>query len=286
MTILANVLCPYPAPTPTRTPSPMRNYLKSLLGAAIGPSRPAARSKAPAKVTKAKAVQSSAATPATQPIRIAYELGSNAPTVTGCDELLAGYVFSATLQIRTPLHILERHLTTAPADGPLWDYRANSADMQADPHNMHGIWLAYTGTHRPSPVASDIGPVPKGGIAYAEFLKAFRKIVESNRSPSDTAFHLDALKTKEPAWATFDRKLRKTYTRKLGDTPKTLSEMWFRLQLQALPGIGPKAAKALFDAGHLDIYNIRHTTDDALLAVPGITRATLKRLHTPTPPKR
>lgn len=138
-------------------------------------------------------------------------------------DIIKHYQFIATLQLRTPLAILERHGETHPGPPDALPRIASQQD---------GIWIPATKSwaelagpnadpavvrrlNQPTPIstdrlrerlkqmgmsakqlskvtaasidsmASDIGPIPKDGGDYLPFLKAFRAIIES----SETAEH-------------------------------------------------------------------------------------------------
>ena len=108
-------------------------------------------------------------------------------------DILKGYRFCATLQLRTPLHVLQHHGEVVgldavrPAYGPPWS----------------GIWVLETKTYRelgipirelpPGPMASEIGPVPADGGDFLVFLKAYRTIVESKREVTERLSKLEEL---------------------------------------------------------------------------------------------
>lgn len=102
----------------------------------------------------------------------------------GQDSMVEQYRFCATLQLRTPLAVLEMHGMAIQADGPapvvepLW----------------HGIWVPVLKSWRelgipidempPSTMSSDMGPVPADGGEYLGFLLRFRRIIEC--TPEET----------------------------------------------------------------------------------------------------
>ena len=98
-------------------------------------------------------------------------------------DLIDGWTFHATLQLRTPLRILEREGEFCPLPGPP---PSIATEM------WHGILLPKTKTWRDRGVdipeftgtgrSSDIGTVPVDGGAYLKFLLAVRRIVEGSGS--------------------------------------------------------------------------------------------------------
>lgn len=97
--------------------------------------------------------------------------------VAGNEDILAGWRYCATLQLRTPLAILQHHNAFAPLsdDGP----PVLSQEM------WHGIWVPETKGSLLSDLiavgatmASEIGQVPLDGGDYYHYLLAVREIVE------------------------------------------------------------------------------------------------------------
>ncbi len=184
-------------------------------------------------------------------------------TAIGNSDLIKGLIFSATLQIRTPLVVLEHHgesFDGLPSQTP-------SYGTEAD-----GIWLysvkswAELGAKAPDSkeeektYASDIGYTKAS--EYLPFLKDFRKIVESDKSISEKLKLLSILSKSSPHNKEIWLKLKRYYE----DFPRS----FFYKELTAIPGIGMKTAKNLFDAGFKTASDIDTATDDELLKVSGI----------------
>lgn len=99
-------------------------------------------------------------------------------------DILAGWRFCATMQVRTPARVLSRH-------GEL------HADLSSPPpviatEMWEGIWLPETktfaelgfGMAEPQfSMASDVGPIPSDGGDYLPFLLAVREAAERDGSP-------------------------------------------------------------------------------------------------------
>lgn len=93
-------------------------------------------------------------------------------------DVMSGYVFIATLQLRTPLRVLEMDGLVVPVTAT----RTEPAEL------WHGIWVPKPKSWRSIGVdipefdlgtrASDIGPVPADGGEYLQFLKRFRRLFE------------------------------------------------------------------------------------------------------------
>jgi hypothetical protein len=135
------------------------------------------------------------------------------------DEVIKGFRFHATMQLRTPLRILSRHGETHTSL-----YTPPPTIVQ---EQWEGIWLPITksleelvggrglsdGTGflkrfdstiaRPSTVASDIGPVLSH--LYLSFLVAVREIVEADDSIKNRMTALRAMEI-SPEWKVFLRK--------------------------------------------------------------------------------
>src|SRR5919108_1501914 len=99
-------------------------------------------------------------------------------------DVIKGYEFIATLQLRTPLRVLQHH-------GEVREWSENGLPQYAQ-SLWEGIWLPVTktwaelaGAHGNTAaalaadkvpegsIASDIGPIPQNGGTYLDFLKAF-----------------------------------------------------------------------------------------------------------------
>src|SRR5690606_20893346 len=100
----------------------------------------------------------------------------------GNDDIIGGYEYSATLQLRTPLFVLKNHGRTVPAtpEGP----------PRISDEMWHGIWIpALTDEFKfldeGSTAASEIGYVPADGGDYLPFLVAVRTITENPKSTID-----------------------------------------------------------------------------------------------------
>lgn len=98
------------------------------------------------------------------------------------DDIVSGWRYCATLQLRTPLFVLQQHgrLERATPDGP----------PQLTDEMWHGIWVPDLGEefaylHKGATMASEVGPIPIDGGDYLPFLKAVRAISEGLGSVGD-----------------------------------------------------------------------------------------------------
>jgi hypothetical protein len=176
----------------------------------------------------------------------------------GSRRLLAGMVFRATLQMRTPLHVLEHDGKVMPLDRELPIYGPPWA----------GKWLPLinppkgsTTSYREEPALtrrSEIGLVPEDGGAFLQFLKMFRRIIESEFSAEQTLALLNQLRSQ----AEFARIVRR------------LPDRWPQAvvygQLASEIPISSMIAARLFQAGFLDTDSIRAATDEELQRIRGI----------------
>jgi hypothetical protein len=98
---------------------------------------------------------------------------------SGYEDIISGWRYCATLQLRTPLYVLQQHGRLEPA--------SPSGPPQLTKEMWHGIWVpdlgeqfAFLGVG--ATMASEIGPVPADGGDYLCFLKAVRTISEERGS--------------------------------------------------------------------------------------------------------
>lgn len=178
-------------------------------------------------------------------------------------DLIEGYVFNATLQIRTPLAILNRHgefFNGPPSQAPnyasqadgIWIFRLRHMDVSDEFHH-----------------ASDIGTTSPS--YYLPFLKAFRQIVESDENHETKLNQLEELsvssKDNRDIWA----KLQRNYS----DFP----DSFFYRQLEVIPGIGAKTAKAFYEAGFKSVSGLEKAPDAQLLELPGVGKALVVKIR-------
>lgn len=178
-------------------------------------------------------------------------------------DLIEGYVFNATLQIRTPLAILAKHgefFQGPPSKAPKY---AGAAD---------GIWIFklkwqdddYELNH-----ASDIGTTTPS--YYLPFLKSFRAIVEAPDEHDAKLSNLDSLykasKKNQEIWG----KLEKYY----GDFPHS----FFYNQLTILLGVGKKTAKLLYESGMKTLKDVEQASDTQLQAMQGVGKGLIVKLR-------
>lgn len=185
-------------------------------------------------------------------------------------DILDGMEFFATLQVRTPLWILEHHgevFRGPPSQAPDYGGMAN------------GIWLPRTcgelSDFLPEgrTAASDVGHV--AAEEYLPFLKAFRLIVEGADDEVEKLRQLRQLPKLSPPFARFWAKLKQYYP----DFP----ESFFFMRLAELEGVGPTTAKRLYEGGFRSVEDVRAASDADLLAVKGVGKAMVAKIRRSTP---
>lgn len=189
-------------------------------------------------------------------------------TYVANSDVIEGMEFSATLQIRTPLSVLERHgeiFLGPPSQTPTYG-------SQAD-----GVWVFKTRSFRDMgldvdeliPIhASDIGPVDPA--QYLPFLIRFRSIVESDKSHEEKIHNLLLMPKKSAQFKSLWSKLSNSYS----DFPYS----FFYSQFTVLPGVGLTTAKKLYDSGFRSVEEIISADVARLTSVPGVGQATARKI--------
>ena len=99
---------------------------------------------------------------------------------------------------------------------------------------------------------------------FSKFLSKVKSLLFKTSDPTETTL-INAKKTTNSAKKT-KRKSRKS------DTKKIIQN------LKALPGVGPKSAKSLYDAGFKTTESIISADEKDLLALPGVGINLVKKL--------
>jgi len=190
------------------------------------------------------------------------------------EDIIKGYRFIATLQLRTPLRVLEHHGKTHP--GP-------EANLPKYGDLANGIWLPETESWAElgmpgikevpnGTMASDIGEVPSDGGKYLKFLKAFRRIVETNVSPEEKREAIKSLPKEDPEY--------KRFLKRHEEMHKQWLDYWLGYDYYlGIPGIKSKIAKALYDAGFRSKEDLRKAEDNRLMKIKGIGPETVKQIR-------
>lgn len=179
--------------------------------------------------------------------------------------IIKGYRFSATMNLRTPAHILRMHGKSVLKNDPLLD-----VPIRRD----QGIWLPETfpifiGDKEikfpSSTMASEIGPIPADGGKYLDFLLCVRSIAESEESIDD---RIDRMR----------KEIGSTYWQDIVIRTSGLERVIGRLFpyfLSTISKIPYHSLAALEDKGLSTPKKILATSDDELLSIKGIGPARL-----------
>ena len=190
-------------------------------------------------------------------------------TPVAMSDLYDGYRFSATLQLRTPLAVLEHHDRHHP--GP--PSKLPRIGTEADGHWTPKVksWAELSGFDIPelpeSEVASLLGPIRPS--EYVPFLIAFRRIVETDLSDEEKLNELRKLPEHSPRFTEYWARHCEAV-----DFP----ESFFWLDLAEVKGVGPKLARALYESGYRSIADFAAAEVEALVAIPGIGPASARRI--------
>ena len=205
-------------------------------------------------------------------------------------DLISGWRYSATLQLRTRLAYLERHGEFSP--GPQEPQILSSAEghlQDGTEFNPYGIWLREIdykelgfdaspsltkGTH-----STGWGPVRSGSEEernLISFLKSFRYIVEAAEDLDHKLSELRQLSISTPEYRQVWRKLRKT--------DFMFPDSFFFSKLESLPGVGPSMAQRLYQAGFRTVAEVQAASDVELLDLPGLGKGLLAKVRGEGPP--
>ena len=194
-------------------------------------------------------------------------------------DLISGWRYSATLQLRTPLAYLKRHdefspsLQEPPMVGPAEGHLPDGTGF-----NPYGIWLPVIDYSilPPSTLATRAtgwGPVRIGSEEernLISFLKSFRYIVETAEGLDQMISELKELSTSTPE----NRKVWK----KLKKADPLFPDSFFSSALESLPGVGSSMAQKLYQAGFRTVEEVQAASDGELLAIPGLGKGLLAKI--------
>lgn len=175
-------------------------------------------------------------------------------------DIASGMCFYATLQLRTPLRILQRNGQILPL----------GTDLPEDFEQWMGIWLPKTRTyaeifdHVAQPdfersVASPIGPVKPS--EYLPFLMTIREVVEDRALSLDDRQTAIAVLCSRPEF------------KELADRHGGVNEIFSYFHppvLSLIPGLTEPVRDGLRALGLITITGIRQTTDSELSSVKGL----------------
>lgn len=184
----------------------------------------------------------------------------------GCEDIITGWRFCATVQMRTPLTILREHNRLVPStpEGP----PKLTCEM------WQGIWVPDVGPdmdflNEGASMASEVGPIPIDGGDYLPFVIAVREISEG-----DTA-----VAAKEAAL----RELAKNSGP--GETPYSKFLSGDALVDQVLPSVIhllpiPRPVREdLLAGGYMSLAKVRAASDSALRSIKGLGPKSLANIR-------
>lgn len=186
------------------------------------------------------------------------------------DSITDGFTFCATMQLRTPLAVLEHHneiFTGKQGKPPIYGTYAD------------GIWIPRVKTWRElgidlgemdsSTMASAIGQIPEDGGDYLPFLKDVRRAIEADESIKN---RIEALRLlmKEKKYARFVK-------RHQGQN-QIINDI-FPFILETIPGVNCNIASALRESKITTVHQLRKKTDKELLSIKGVGPAALKKIR-------
>ena len=198
------------------------------------------------------------------------------------DDVTAGWIYSATLQLRTPLAYLERHgeFSPGPKEPPLIGPAENTLP-DGTGFNPYGGWgrVIDPGILPPSNLAnraSELGPIRIGSKEEKDlvsFLKSFRYIVETGETLDQMLSDLEELSTSTPG--------NVKWWGKYSAWDPLWPDSYFigQLCINLPTGVGPAKAERLYLAGFRTVEQIQAASDEALLKVEGLGKGLLRRLR-------
>jgi len=186
------------------------------------------------------------------------------------DSITDGFTFCATMQLRTPLAVLEHHNEIFTGKQGMPPIYGTSAD---------GIWIPRVKTWRElgidlgemdtSTMASAIGQIPEDGGDYLPFLKDVRRAIEKDESIKN---RIDALRL-----VMREKKYAKFVKRHQGQN-QIINDI-FPLVLYAMPGVSSNIALALRESKITTVRQLRKKSDQDLLAIKGVGPSALKKIR-------
>lgn len=185
----------------------------------------------------------------------------------GNDDIIGGYQYSATLQLRTPLFVLKNHGRFVPAtpEGP----------PRVSDEMWHGIWvLALTDEFKfldeGATASSEIGYVPADGGDFLPFLIAVRTITENPATSLDEKKRaLKALiKESGPRGTPYSKFM----------TGRALVDRALPSVIDLIPAT-KTVRNSLVVAGYDTLGKVQAASDQELLALKGLGTKSLKAIR-------
>lgn len=177
------------------------------------------------------------------------------------DEAATSWKFSAVLQLRTPLRILQRH-------GEIIQRLPDDVELVG----LHqGVWLPllpgqtkFFGT-----MSSDVGPIPADGGDYLHFLLAVRHAVEAD-APAKLRLTSLRAELSKPAWRDF--------CVRLGGN-EAIYGRFFPKFLDTVPGLPSTTVEHLWERSWTTPARLDSAADEELLNIKGIGPAKLRAIR-------
>ena len=198
-------------------------------------------------------------------------------------DLISGWRYSATLQLRTPLAYLERDGDFSPGPqepamvGPAENHLPDGTGF-----NPYGIWVPVIDPEILPPSTSATRATAWGQVRIGSeeernlisFLKSFRYIVETAEGLDQKLSELKELSTSTPGnrhwWA------RCSEEDPLWPDSYFIGQLWIRLP----KGVGHSRAEKLYLARFRTIEEILAASDGDLLRIEGIGKKAVNKIRT------
>lgn len=188
------------------------------------------------------------------------------------DDISKGWVFGATIQLRTPLRVLLRH-------GEIHEGLSDPPPIAKN--QWEGFWTPLLKTFREMGIdlngtlsldgtmASDVGQIPRNGGEYLTLLMGLREIVESDSAIEQRRQALRG-ELRKPEWA--------DYCARLGGK-QAVCDKFFPPFIGTITGLSQSIVKELWTTGLRTPNALSTATDKDLLAIQGVGPAKLKAIR-------
>lgn len=188
--------------------------------------------------------------------------------IASSGDLITGWRYSATIQMRTPLRILRQHGQKV----------GTSNGQPIEPEMQHGIWVPVLNTFGSLGVdlpemewtmASEVGYIPADGGQYLQFLLAVRQVVEAPGTVPERLAQLRAELAK-PEWAEFIAQL---------NGREAIYARFFPAFIETISGLQAETVAALWAAELTTPRTLAEASDARLRSIKGIGPAKLKAIR-------
>lgn len=186
-------------------------------------------------------------------------------------DISKGWIFDATIQLRTPLRVLNRHgeVHHGLTEPPTIAHEQWEGHWSPKLKTLSEILEVPGLPEFDSMMASDVGQIPVDGGAYLKLLIGLREVVESE-SPVEQRRQALRGELRKPEWA--------EYCARLGGK-QTMCDQFFPPFIEIIEGLSAPIVEALWKAGLTTPSALEAATDGDLLAVHGIGPAKLKAIR-------